>query len=360
MTRDRLVSWLFLTVLALVMAGLAWLNRREGVETLRLALACGIGLVGLSYLWRGRRGFWQPPMAILLTGSALVVLQATSPDVVSRHFEAFVGRLGAFLLVALLAWVWVRVILPRVDAKFQATGVMAFSFLLSCALVLTALGIWMTAVNINSWRNLPVVSTAQDFSQQMDRGWGPRANGVLVQGILTDARGRAETAEEEERFLAYYNGVYRSGGKMRRADGPVWFPIHLDLQLGDGTVLQVDSISNFRGAVNWPDCGPRLHQHCLLVGDPVVIHGDPYWLTGISNGAQRPALTDVRAVVWGGPGVVDAVYLVPAIGNARVFGWIALALVPFGLLPGVIGIRRGLWLRRYGSDRASGTTVRRS
>ncbi|GAB4275742.1 MAG: hypothetical protein Kow0013_29710 [Pararhodobacter sp.] len=357
MSRDRLVSWLPGAAVLLVIAGLFWLNRREGVEHVRLALACGIGLAGLAFLWRGRHGFWQPPLAIALTGAALVVLQATSPDVVSRHFEAFVGRFGSFLLAAFLAWVWVRQVLPRVDAKFQAVGVMAFSAALSAALVLTALSIWMKAVNIYSWRELPVVSTAEDFLQQMDRSWGARANGILVEGILTDAQGRTEAVEDEERFVAYYNGLRRIGGKMRRADGPVWFPIFLDLRLADGTVLQAASIQNSRGAVNWPECGPRLHQHCLRVGDRVVIHGDPYWLTRQDDGAQLPSLGDVRAVVWGDLAAAEARYVAPAIGNARVFGWIALALVPLGFLPGVIGIRRGLWLRRHGSDREGGVTI---
>lgn len=298
---------------------------------------------------------WRPPVIVVLSSVALVVVFLTSPDANVPVFEEFMGLATGAALVWLLVWLLVRVVIPRTTAKYQALPILLLSCAFSVALVLSSLGAWLKAVDINALPNIAVATTGAQIATLWKQNWGTRYNGIFAVGRIGNPARRQET--EGGDYLAYYNAPRPMGFT---SDFASWLPSSYAMQMADGAEIRVQGVARGRQATNWPDCGPHAFQRCLREGDPVVIWADPGELRALTSGDPGNALNATRLIAYGSLEDFRKGYLARAVATARIFGWIALAFVPLSLGPAILGWRRWRWLRAHGSDEPSPITITRA
>lgn len=348
---ERVLSNTFQALAVLVPFGLiVWLNDRAGVDTFRLGFAGVIVFIAAIYLWQTWQRLWAPLFVVLLAGVGLALVFLTSPDASIRWFEEFAAKALAWYFHAALAWLYMRLALPKALAKYQATGILILGGILSTVLLVIAATWWLSAVDLYALPKNPVVTTGTELKTQWEAGYGNRPRGVFAVGTIGDAAKRSESPTTHSDFLAYYSRGEPGGLFSSRPEN--FLPIQYNLTLSDGTIVGVQGIHTVRDAANWPEGGPHLWQQCLRPGDPVVIWADPGETTSVSSGQSSGALNFPRVIAYGTLDDFYGGYLARTVKTARVFGWIGFALIPLSLIPAVLGLMRWNWLRHHGSDAA--------
>lgn len=336
-----------LIALLVTVGVLAWLNNRPEADLIRWGIGGVIVLFAAGLLWLCGRDIWKPIAVVTGTIVLLSALFLTSPLAHRPIFEEFVGRIFAWLFIAVVSWLFVRILLPKTQAKYQTTGIVMLAAMLSFALLCLSLLWWLKAVDLYTLPKNPVAATSPQIRELWEQPWGKRYRGIFVIGTIGDPKKRSEDPSGRFDSLAYY-ATPSSTGKS----SSTFFPSSYKLRLTDGTIITVQGIDRVQQTYNWPEGGPATWQHCLRHGDPVVIWADPGQLVSASNGQKTPTLTHTRAIAYGTPEEFASGYLTRAVATARVFGWIGLGLVPFSILPLILGLRRRKWLLEHGSDEA--------
>ena len=344
----RKPTLLELLVISVPFALLAWLNGRPDSDPIRLAVGVGLVLAFFTYSWLNRRSLWRPILAAFLTLILLALLILTSPDTHSITFEDFFSKAAWWLLLASCSWVYYLRALPKATAKYQALGIKILGGVLSIALLASSAAWWLHAVDLYAIPKIPVVTTAAELKAQWDADWGTRRLGIFAIGTIGDAEKRNETGTGHSDFVAYFNGQ-RPGGIGSTAP-TIHLPINYEMRLKDGAKISVQGIRSSRSTYNWPEGGPHLWQYCLRHGDPVVIWADPGQSKHMSTGEISGALNATQIIAYGSLKEFQNNFIHRVARTARIFGWIGLALVPLSLIPGLLGLRRGSWLRKNGSN----------
>lgn len=347
----RILSNTIQALAVLVPLGLiVWLNGREEVNLIRWGLAGVLMSLAALFLWQTRQRLWAPLFIVFLAGAGSALVFLTSPDASIRWFEEFTVKALAWYFVAAVAWLYVRVALPKALAKYQATGILTLGGIFSAVLVVIAATWWLSAVDLHALPKNPVVTTGPELKTQWEAGFGNRPRGVFAVGTIGDAAKRSESSTTHSDFLAYYSSG--GPGRLFSSRPQNFLPLHYDLTLGDGTIVGVQGIHTVRDADNWPEGGPHLWQKCLRPGDPVVIWADPGEATNMISGEASGALNFPRVIAYGTIEDFYRGYLARTVKTARVFGWIGFALIPLSLIPVVLGLLRWNSLRHHGSDDA--------
>ena len=337
MKRELIVIIPFLFVLA----ALVWLNGRTDSEHFRWMLAASVVVFAAAASWRWRTWMWAPPLAC---GIALLVLFATfltSPGAIATVFELFAGKVLAWYAIAVLAWFYARALLPRAREPSQGNGILALGGILTTALVVTSMACWLEAVDIVALRKNRVVTTSAGIKEQWERPWGSRRLGIFAVGRIAAGNMASRQPSGADGYAAYVNAARGIGGS---GNAPVWLPLGYSIRMADGETVSVQGVNSVRQTSNWPECGPRLWQRCLRIGDPVVIWAEPGETTAIGTGRKSRSLTGSRMIAYGTIEDFRNGYLARALATARVFGWLALALIPLSLVPALIGF---LYFRRF-------------
>jgi hypothetical protein len=339
MKRELIVAILFL----LVLAALVWLNGRADSEHFRWMLAASVVLIAAVASWRWRSMMWAPP---LVCGVALLVLFATfltSPAAIATVFEPFAGKVLTWYAIAVLAWFYARALLPRAREPSQGNGILALGGILATALVVTSMVCWLEAVDVNALRKNPVVTTSAGIKEQRDKPWGSRRLGIFAVGRIAAGNTAGRQSSGADSYVAYFNAARGIGGS---GNAPVWLPLSYSIRMADGETVAVQGVNSVRQTNNWPECGPRLWQRCLRVGDPVIIWAEPGETTAIGSGRMSRALTGSRMIAYGTMEDFRDGYLARALATARIFGWLALALIPLSLVPALMGFLHFRRIRR--------------
>ncbi len=346
MTRRTVLDVL---TLAAVAGMLAFLNGRADANHLRWIAAGLVVALAAALIWQSLASYWCPPVIALGAAAALVMVLLTAPDLNGQVFEAFMAYAIAGAILWTIAWFFIRIVVLRADAKYQALPVLLLSGAISFALLVVNVGAWLTAVDLNVIRKNLVVTTGAELKTAWEMPWGKRYRGIFAVGVVGDPAQRDVAPGSSSDLVAYYGP--RTHG-IRSSVAPTWLPLSYDLRLADGAVARVQGVSEIIKTDNWPDCGARLWQRCLRQGDPVVVWADPGELVAMGTGEKSATLNVTRLIAYGSLQDFKAGYMARTVFTARIFGWIAFAFIPLSLIPLGVGILRFRWLRRHGSDRA--------
>lgn len=343
-------GWLETLIVIATFGVLAFFDQRADVDGWRLAAAAIIAGIMALIIGRHRASLWWPPVLVALGSAGMTVLAMTSPRIEASVLLSFLAQASGVAMAGMLAWLLVRVLLPRTHARHQAGPVLLLGGVVSAALLACCTGLWLAAVDLHALPRVEVTTRGSDIEAAWRRPWGTRHNGVLAAGRLGNADERDAREAHQRAYLAYVGG--RGSGNH-----PTHLPSSYALRMDDGAVVSVQGVASVTQAIDWPACGPYHRQHCLREGDPVVVWAEPGELRAIGGAATRSAMTATRVIVFGGLEEFRNGYMDRAVATARVVGWSALALVPFSLLPCWLAWRRARWLRWHGRDERTARSI---
>lgn len=314
-------------------------------DRVRVAAAACLGLVALFFLWKARKGLWPPVLIGLVAAASLMVLFFTSPQVNGFVAEGFFGFLAGGCGVGSLSWLFVRGILPKAQAKYQAPGILVLSGLLSLAMLILALSWWLTAVDWYAISKNPVVTTGAQLNEQWALPWGARSRGIFAVGTIAAPGNHGPPKGEGSDVVAYFDAPGQMGSR-----GHSLLPLHYALRMADGEIVGVQGIQSVRETSKWPLGVPRSGKAGLRHGDPVVIWAEPGETADSGTGVSSGALTSTRVIAYGSMEDFLQGYVLSATATARMLGWIGFGLIPFAFVPLIFGLWRWRWLRCHGSD----------
>lgn len=288
---------------------------------------------------KNRHSTWRPVWVVMGLLFVLAAILLSSPSTDPLAFEVFFPRAVAFHLVGTLAWLVVKVVLPRTRGKQQATRVAGLLVILSLVLLVIAAGARLEAVDRYALQNAPVLRTGAEIAEQLSGSRGARYLGVFAVGRIGDPAKRGEEEEAEaEGYFAYYSE--RGPGSVLSGSSMAYFPPTLTLTMADGATVEVQGIASSRFAHGWPEGGPLPSQRALRHGDSVVVWADPGELASAGDGVRAIGLVATRLIAGGDFAEFQDGFLDAHIETSRFCGWIALALLPLAAIPLGFGVKQ--------------------
>ncbi|MCB1208097.1 MAG: hypothetical protein KDK97_02160 [Verrucomicrobiales bacterium] len=336
------------------MVTMVWITGPYATDAHRWILAGAVTAVGAVFIWRKWHSVWWPPLILIGTLLGLVVLYLSSSASNTLFFEGFMGSLFGYFFVSLLCWLFVRVILPRIQQKYQAPWVLILTVVFSAGMFFGALAWWLAAVEINVYPKNPVIRTGAELAAEYEKAKNLLGyRGLFLVGRIADSK-RVPVAEAERGSgLSDYVAYYEARPFGISSDlAHLYLPLFYTVTLEDGTECSVAGIRTVRQAVNWQEGGPYVRMHCLRQGDPVVVWGDPGQTVGMADGKKSWGVNTTRSIAYGSLEEFTDGFLIPGVKTARLFGRLGFGCIPLCLIPLLIGIRRWRWLKREGGDEA--------
>jgi hypothetical protein len=307
-----------------------------------LLLGVMVAAIWIGAMVRYRGGVWSFPTSVVAGLAALAAVFFSSGLTVTLLFEQGIVRVVAVLVVALMSWLVLRLLFPRLTARHQAPFALLIGTVLAIAHVVAALGLWRVADDGVQLASVPVANTEAEILALRDGPYRKRLFGVLTEAKAGEVRMPGGALERAP--FAYFS-CRRVGSRSDTR-----FPDPMAVTLGDGRTVLAAGIVTARQAWNWPEGGQHVDQCALRIGDPIVIWSDVAKATVAGSGRVVGALSDTRLVAYGTLADFRQGFVPKAVLTGQVFTALAAAAALLALIPLWFGIRLWRRLRRHGSD----------
>lgn len=340
-------------VVFLGLVATAWFKRREMVGTISVSalilvlfylaspystdvarwwLGALIPPVALFWIYRFRHEIWKPVVVASAAWFAVAVLLLTSASANWFAFESFALKAIAFHLLDIVAWLAVRVVVPRTRGSEQAMRAVGLVVVVSLTLAALAWTAWREAVGRCRLVDAPIARSVSDIEGFVHDPWSRRRFGIFAVGTIEAPDGEGDASS----FVATYLGQPQIEQDAAR------FPETFRLRMADGIVISVAGIDRLKQTFAWPETGEAIWEHGLRHGDPVVVWADLSEPTlGIAD-RSSPALIGTRLVAYGSLGDFQRDFLADLVRTSRLCGWIALVCLALALVPLGFGVRHYL------------------